>query len=143
PEVVAREFLVAHRDLFLLTEVDARGLTVSSVIPLQSGASMVTFAQDIAGLEVLHGHLGVGVSKDGRVTHVAGGDVSGAGALDSVTPKHVPVEVIRALLDVAGLANAQQPIAKEAIPGGQRFVVPGAKEATTDVRLVVTPTANG
>lgn len=142
-ETLARAFLREHRDLFLLSEKQVSGLRLDSTVPAANGGAMLWFHQEIEGREALHAHLGIGFTRDGRVLHVAGGGVTGAGSLESTVPAHAPADAVVALAQLAGVAlqAAPRPVAQH--PLGADFVIPEFSNAPVRVRQVVIPTAWG
>lgn len=143
PESIAREFVLRHRALWRLDEEDVARLETTSVIPIPGGGAMIWFEQRISGLDVLHGHLGVGVARDGRVSHASGADVTGMGEISSRIPEHSPGEALVALADAAGTKLAGTPLPIAATRDGAKFSCKELRDDVFEVRLVVAPTAGG
>ncbi|MEM7249564.1 MAG: M36 family metallopeptidase, partial [Acidobacteriota bacterium] len=140
--VIAREQAVALAPLWNLSSEQAEALTVRRVVPLGGGGAMVWLEQEIAGLPVFHGHLGIGVDDEGRVVLVSGAGVTGAGALASPTPVHGPAEALVGLARAAGVALKSVPQPVAATADATAFRLPEFGNEVT-VRQVVIPTAWG
>ncbi len=140
--IIAREFLLRHRGLFLLEEAAARALPVSAIVPAAAGGSIVRFEQAMAGLDVLHGHLAISLTADGRIVHVMGGGVSGAVPLAATTPVHDAAEALRALADMVGAPLKAMPAPVAADATSATFRAPELR-GSARVQLVAFPTAGG
>lgn len=149
---IARDFLMAHRALFLLDASQAKALAASlhREIPTSAGGTVVHFEQSIGGIDVLHGHLEVGVAGDGRVLAVMGGAVSGAGrwpaaGASAPAPASSPARALRAMASLAGVELAKDPV-PAASGAGETFRVVGLRSSDGPdirVRRTMIPTSGG
>lgn len=119
--VIAREFLLAHRELFLLDEQQVAGLRLQRRIPTSPGGGVMRFHQEWGGIDVQHGQVAVGVTPDGRVTHVMGAQVSGAIAPAKLLPASDPSQVMRVFAAMSGLELVGAPLPEKADASGITF----------------------
>ncbi|MFP2923861.1 myxosortase-dependent M36 family metallopeptidase [Pyxidicoccus sp. 3LG] len=72
PEEAARAYLGEHRELYRLSRADASHLPVRGVHRMRAGTSIVTFAQEVDGIEVFRQSLKVLLDEDQQLIAMSG-----------------------------------------------------------------------
>jgi hypothetical protein len=142
-EPVARDFLLGHRRLFRLSELEVMGLRVSDRVPLAGGGSVVWFRQEIAGLPVDQGLLAVALDGAGRVVTVSGAGVRGGELPAGAAARLTPGEALLGLGSLAGLEMPAEPPIGESIAGGAVFSLSAVSGRRVRVEKVVAHTVWG
>ena len=141
--VVAREFLLAHRELWALSEKQVLELREVQQASLGRGGALIHFAQEIDGRPVDHGHVSVAVGADGRVLAALGGGLTAAVPGRRFEARLSPAEALLGLAGIAQLPLSSAPAAERLSGDGAVFRLPGLAVGEVEVRQVVVPTVRG